>query len=297
MRLLRRVGLGILLRIIVTVGIAFGYDRYASQDVAAMYPPDGDILTIDGMDVHTVCRGTGDETLILFHGFAGGAIDMLPLMEVLQSDLRVCSFDRPGNDYSAPLPDDWTIDDALAWHNNVILALDADTPTIAGHSLGGAYALAYAARYPTQGVILLDGLSPEVADAVVGRMGTYSSLTMPAQMGLLRPIAGTFVSDDYADYDADLLAQMRALRSRSQTIVAFAEEGSLVADGLTTSALVDAVGTLEVPLLILASAETDVPEGQAFYESLRALHYTYPQSRPVHLCAVACLRVVDHPDS
>ena len=94
MRLLRRVGLGILLLIIVTVGIAFGYDRYALEGVAAMYPPDGDILTIDGMDVHTVCRGTGDETLILFHGFAGGAIDMLPLMEALQSDLRVCTL-RP----------------------------------------------------------------------------------------------------------------------------------------------------------------------------------------------------------
>ena len=64
MRLLRRVGLGILLLIIVTVGIAFGYDRYASQDVATMYPPDGDILTVAGVDVHTVCRGTGDETLL-----------------------------------------------------------------------------------------------------------------------------------------------------------------------------------------------------------------------------------------
>ena len=109
MRLLRRVGLGILMLIVVTVGIAFGYDRYASQNVATKYPPNGDVLTVDGVDVHTVCRGEGDETLILFHGFAGGAIDMLPLMEALQSDLRVCSFDRPGNNYSAPLPDDWTI--------------------------------------------------------------------------------------------------------------------------------------------------------------------------------------------
>jgi pimeloyl-ACP methyl ester carboxylesterase len=296
MRLLKRVGLGILFLIIVTVGIAFGYDRYASRDVAAMYPPDGDILTVDGVDVHTLCRGAGDETLILFHGFAGGAIDMLPLMEALQSDLRVCSFDRPGNDYSAPLPDDWTIDDALAWHNKVILALGAGTPTIAGHSLGGAYALAYAARYPTQGVILLDGLSPEVADAVVGRMGAYSSLTMPAQMGLLRPIAGTFVSGDYADYDANLLVQMQALRSRSQTIVAFAEEGSLVADGLTTSALSDAVDMLDVPLLILASAETDVPEGQAFYESLRALHDTYPQSTLITIPDARHYVIVTHAD-
>ena len=174
--------------------------------------------------------------------------------------------------------------------------MDAGTPTIAGHLLGGAYALAYAASYPTQGVILLDGLSPEVADSVVGRMGTYSSLTMPAQMGLLRPVAGTFVSDDYADYDADLLAQMQALRSRSQMIVAFAEEGSLVADGLTTAALSDAVDRLDVPLLILASAETDVPEGQAFYESLRALHDTYPQSTLITIPEARHYAIVTHVD-
>jgi len=296
MQRLVRIGVVILLSVIVIIVVAFGYDRYASQGVVTAFPPDGEILSIDGVDVYTICQGTGDETLVLFHGFAAGAIDMLPLMEALQGDLRVCSFDRPGNDYSSPLPEDWTIDEALAWQNRVIMAMGTDAPTIAGHSLGGAYALAYAARYPTQSVILLDGLSPEVADVVVGRMGTYSSLTPAARLGLLRPIAGAFVSGDYADYDANLLAQMQALRSRSETIVGFAEEGTLVADGLTTMALSDAVDRLDVPMLILASAETDVPEGQAFSESLFGLHDIYTQSELITIPDAGHYAIVTHVD-
>jgi pimeloyl-ACP methyl ester carboxylesterase len=278
LRIVRRAGVCVLVLTVAILAVGFGYDRYASSRVVASYPPPGEILSVDGIETHTICRGTGDETLVLFHGFAGGAIDMLPLMEMLKNRIRVCSFDRPGNDYSSPMPENWTIEDALAWHDQVISELGASAPFVAGHSLGGAYALAYAAKYPTRGVILLDGLTPEIADIVVRRLGSYRGLTLVARMGLLRPLAGTFVSSDYADYDSNLAAQMKALRSRSQTIVGFAQEGSLAADGLTTLALTNAVSRLEVPILLFASGQNDVPEGRAFYESLRALHATYAWS-------------------
>lgn len=275
MKLLRRLLIGFIVLLVGLIGGAFAFDAYASPRVLTTYPPTGDILTVGGLETHVICQGEGDETVILFHGFAGGAIDMLPLMETLQPDLRVCSFDRLGNDYSSALPDDWTLDEALAWHNAVITQLSEETPYIAGHSLGGGYALAYAAQYPTQGVISLDGLSPEVADSVVGRMGTYSSLTVLGQIGLLRPLGGLFVSPDY---ETELSAQMTALRSRASNIVGFAEEGSLAANGLTSEAFSEAVSALDVPLLIFAAEQTDLPEGDAFHQALLALDETYAQS-------------------
>ncbi len=296
MRILRRVLIGLVIFIVASVVIAFGYDRFASPRVVADYPAPGEMIDVNGLDTHTLCSGTGNTTIVLFHGFAGGAIDMLPLMDALENDVRVCAFDRPGADYSGSLPDDWTVDDAIAWNSAVIAEItnEGDSVYIAGHSLGGAYALAYVAQYDVDGVILLDGLTPDVADDVVRRMGTYGSLSIFAEVGLLRPVAGMFVS---SEYNSDLRGQMTALRSRSQTIVGFADEGVMVADGLTTERLNTVVANLDVPMLLLIADTTDVPEGEAFTSSLLALDNTYPQSYSVMIEDAGHYLIASHADT
>ncbi len=312
LKILGRLIIGILVVLLLITASAFSYDLYASSTVLDDYPPQGDILTIDGLDTHVICQGEGEQTLILFHGFAGGAIDMIPLMNALESEMRVCSFDRPGNDYASPLPANWTIADSLAWHREVIAELTAGIAPvsenalgsseamayateyyIAGHSLGGAYALAYAAEYPVQGVISLDGLSPEIADVVVERMGTYANLKPLAQAGFLRPIAANFAAPEY---DETLLPQMVALRSRSRNVVGFADEGALVSEGLITTELTEAVDSLDAPILIFAAEQTNVAEGQAFTDSLIALDASYAQSELITVPDARHYLIVTHAD-
>ena len=294
MKIVKIVGLSLAVLAIVLVLFGLVFDRLVSPRAVVEYPPQGRIVDIDGVQTHVVCSGQGETVVVLFHGFGGGAIDLLPLMEVLQRSFRVCSFDRPGNDYASPMPKGWTIQDALAWQNRVIQSLGISAPLIAGHSLGGAFALAYAAEYPAAGVILLDGLSPEIADTVVARMGSYSGLIFPAWAGLLRPMAGAFISPDYVSFDQDLAEQMKALRSRSRTIVGYAKEGSLAAQGLGTTALHSAVSRLEVPLLLLVSEKTDVPEGTPFTHSLLALKDEYGNSTVVTIPEARHYAIVTH---
>jgi len=312
MRLLGRLILGIILILFVIAGIAFGYDFYASSRVLEEYPPQGSIISINGIDTHVICQGEGEETLVLFHGFAGGAIDMIPLMNALETEMQVCSFDRPGNDYASAIPANWTMADSLAWHNAVIAIIaEGSAPIaenaigssqslnlatevyVAGHSLGEAYALAYAAEYPVSGIISLDGLSPEIADTVVARMGTYANLKLLAQLGLLRPISGNFAAPEY---DETLSAQMVALRSRSQNIAGFADEGSFVSENLTTEALTAAVDLLDIPMLIFAAEQTSVAEGQAFTDSLIALDANYAQSELITVPDARHYLIVTHAD-
>jgi len=267
-----RLLVGMVLFTIIISTSAFSFDLYASAQALEDYPPTGEFITIDGLDIHTICIGTGDETIILFHGFAGGAIDMIPLMNELASEYQVCAFDRLGNDYSSPIPNGWSLREIQALHHNIIQNLTDAIPYVAGHSVGGGYVLSYAVLYPTRGIILLDGLSPNVADDVVNRLGSYNSLSLVAQLGLLRPIASSFVSPDYAD---NLYDNMLALRSRSNNIVGFADEGVVVKNGLTSDSLLDAVMMLDVPLLVFAAEQVDVPEGQAFHQSLLDLNTSY----------------------
>ena len=59
---------------------------------------------------------------------------------------------------------------------------------IAGHSLGGMFALSYAQRYPTQvgGVVLLDSMHPHQHNAFAGTDRLLAVLPTLARMGLAR---------------------------------------------------------------------------------------------------------------
>lgn len=250
----------------VLLGSAIAYDAVASHRALAAHPAPGQVLHLGEADIHAICRGRTEPTLVLLHGYGGGAIDWLPFMEQLPPDRRVCALDRPGSDYSPPIAAD--ADAILRVLHSAITDLHIVRPVVVGHSLGGAFALRYAAQYPVAGLILVDGLSPDVADQVSQRLGSYASLAPLAKVGLLRPLAGSFV---HPSYPSDLRDQMVSLRSRGSAIVAMAAEGAIARRQLGTEDLRTAEADLTAPLLVLAAGATDVPEGEAFTRSLQAL--------------------------
>jgi len=249
----------------VLLATVTAYDAFASRRVLTAHPAPGQVLDLGDTEIHAICRGHAEPTLVLFHGYGGGAIDWLPLMDELAPNHRVCALDRPGNDYSPPVATD--ANGILRVLHSAIEQLHIEKPFVVGHSLGGAFALRYAAEYPVAGLILVDGLSPDVADQVTQRLGSYVSLAPLAKLGLLRPLAGSFV---HASYSTDLYGQMLSLRSRGSAIAAMAAEGAIARSELGTAALRRAEADLRSPLLVLAAGATDVPEGEAFAQSLQA---------------------------
>lgn len=243
-----------------------GYDAAASAQAVIDYPPPGEFVTVNGAQMHYVCQGEGVPTLVLQAGYGGGALDWLPLMDALDDDYRVCAFDRFGQDYSDPMPEPRTFATAADELHLALEALGISNPVVIGHSLGGAVVQDYAARYDAAGVVLVDGLTLDVAEAVVARMGSYQALTPLAQLGVMRPAAGAFIYPAYGDA---LHSQMLALRARSTTIVQMAVEGALAAEQVP-ALLESAESTLAtLPMLVIAAGATDVPEA-GFAESLAA---------------------------
>lgn len=263
--------------LITTLLAAFaGYDRYAESRLKGSYPPPGHFAQVGSARMHYICAGSGEPTLVLAAGIGGGALDWSQVMPGLARKQRVCAFDRLGQDWSDPAPRPREFGTAADELHAALESLGIVEPVLVGHSLGGALAQLYAARYPVAGLVLVDGLTADVAQPVVERLGGYRSLNGLARLGLLRPLGGLFAHPAYPE---GLREQMTALRSGSTALLRLTDEGTLAAQSVPAE-LRTAEARLTMPLLVLAAGECDVPgiPAGAFQEAAAAFASRHPQA-------------------
>ncbi|MEP5155297.1 alpha/beta hydrolase [Planktotalea sp.] len=113
------------------------------------YPPEGQIVNVNGHSVHAVVRGTGPD-LVLIHGASGSTRDMtFSLAGQLEKEFRVIVVDRPGFGYTPRLHKNGeTLAEQAALLSAAVGELGAEKPIVMGHSFGGAVALAWAVHHP-----------------------------------------------------------------------------------------------------------------------------------------------------
>jgi 2-hydroxymuconate-semialdehyde hydrolase len=122
-------------------------------------------ITVNGMRIH--CLATGADAaasggnappIIMVHGWAGAAADWAPLLRALPGGTRAMAVDLPGSGQSdkpdAPYDVPWFMDFLRAF----CAAAGAPTIILAGHSLGGLFAVHFTARFPSivEKLILVD---------------------------------------------------------------------------------------------------------------------------------------------
>ena len=130
---------------------------------AARYAMTGELIAVDGHGMHLSCTGTGSPTVVLQPGAGDMASTMAWIAPAVARDTRVCVYDRPGRGWSEPVdaPQDATRV-AADLHTLLRTAHVPGPYVLAGHSFGGLYVLAYAARYPADvaGMVLIDSTAP-----------------------------------------------------------------------------------------------------------------------------------------
>ncbi len=141
---------GIFLILVLAVWV-FSLWRAARLEAQAErdFPPEGEILDVDGVKVHAVVMGSGPD-VVLIHGSSGNTRDMtFALAPILAERYRVIVFDRPGLGYSDSFnPDGETIVEQAEILQKAAAQLGADKPIVAGQSMGGSVALAWAVSRP-----------------------------------------------------------------------------------------------------------------------------------------------------
>lgn len=162
MKLIRRVGIGLLATIVVLVlaVIVFRSPDLPVNDLKPLYTnADSRFMPIEGMEVHYRDVGPRSDSfpLVLIHGTASSLHTWDSLVKRFP-DKRCISLDMPGFGLTGPHPDRSY---SAASYNRFLQAfltkLKVDSPVVAGNSLGGLIAWNYTAIHPeVKALILLD---------------------------------------------------------------------------------------------------------------------------------------------
>lgn len=248
-------------------------------------PPAGQFLTVNGVRLHYVERGSG-EPLVLLHGNGSMIQDFEAsgLIDLASRKYRVIAIDRPGFGHSdRPRNTIWTAEAQADLIHDALRQLGVERATILGHSWGCSVAVALAHKYPdlVAGLVLASGYYYPTARADV--VGTVAS-AIPVVGDVLRytisPILGRLtwpllmrtlfgpqaMPEKFAGFP-------KAMAVRPSQIRASAAEAALMVPGAAAAA--DTYAPLTMPVAIIVGADDRVVDADV--QSAR-LHEDIPHS-------------------
>lgn len=133
-----------------------------------LYAMPGRSYDVGDYRLHLNCTGSGSPTVVLQSGLGEFSSSWARIAPTVAGTTRVCAYDRAGQGWSDDAPQ---IQDGLRAAADLHTLLDRAGENgpyvLVGHSIGGSYAMTYAARYPEQvaGMVLLDASNPYQARA------------------------------------------------------------------------------------------------------------------------------------
>lgn len=173
--------------------------------IEARNPPEGQIVTVEGREVHVVVRGNGPD-IVLIHGAGGSSRDFtFDLADRLAGSYRVFVVDRPGFGWSERVTDNlegpWTTTSESPLEQarhlaDAVRQLGAERPIVLGHSFGGAVAMAWALEARPAGVVILSGATMPWPGGIDWTYRVLGSLPGGAA---LPPLVSAFLPRDYVD--------------------------------------------------------------------------------------------------
>ncbi len=160
--------------ILAGVGGLYQLVTPTAESAAGRMP--GRLVDLGGYRLHLSCSGSGSPTVVLLNGLGETSPQWERVNPAISRATRVCVYDRAGQGWSDDSPNRADASSAVADLHRVLGAAGETAPfVLAGHSLGGVHALAYAAMYPADvaGVVLLDSASPHQVDLLKPFTGEY----------------------------------------------------------------------------------------------------------------------------
>ena len=149
--------------VLALVALGGAFETVMEATTSNNPPAGGRTYLVAGHSLYLRCTGSGSPVVILFNGLG----ERTPSWAWVQGDVarqtRVCVFDRAGQGWSGKAPGRQDAHQLSADVRGLLAAANVPGPyVLAGHSVGGTYALAYAMDYPKDvaGVALLDSSTP-----------------------------------------------------------------------------------------------------------------------------------------
>lgn len=118
-----------------------------------------DVRTRHGVTHVNACGPDDAPPVVLLCGGGATSTSWFAIAGALARSHRVLAIDLPGDPGRSVVGERMrSVDDLMAWLSEVLVALDAESSALVGHSYGAMVALAFASRYPdrVERLILLD---------------------------------------------------------------------------------------------------------------------------------------------
>ncbi len=132
------------------------------------YPPIGQLVEVDGRDIHVYTKGRGENTIVLLSGLGttAPALDFEPLVNELSKDNKVVVVEPFGYGWSDITNKKRTVENSVSEIREALQKSDIKGPYILmPHSVSGVYSMYYANKYPDE-VKAIIGIDPTLPKAL-----------------------------------------------------------------------------------------------------------------------------------
>jgi pimeloyl-ACP methyl ester carboxylesterase len=247
-------------------------NQWLARKAERRNPPAGRFITVHGVRLHYMERGTGTP-LVLLHG-NGSMIDDFQssgLIHLAAKKYRVIAFDRPGFGHSArPRSTVWSPATQADLIASALRKIGVERAIVVGHSWGTLVAVALGLKYPqeVQGLVLASGYYYPNARAdvlifsppAIPVVGDLLSCTVSPLLGrLLWPLFLRMVFGP-SPVPRKFKAFPEEMAVRPSQIRATAAESALMIP--SARALRDHYSQLRMPVAIIAGAEDRFVESE-----------------------------------
>jgi 3-oxoadipate enol-lactonase len=245
-------------------------------------------------NLHFAESGVG-EALVLVHGFPFDAQMWSGQLDALSEDARVLAPDLPGFGDSPPLagkPEDASMGDYAAELAGWVRDMGITRLTLAGHSMGGYVAMAFARLYPdmlARLVLVCTRPGPDTEEARKGRYKLAEAVKERGPQAVADAMLPKLVSEATRQNRPEVVQQVEEmiLRQREEGIVAALYAMASRPDSGPSLAQV------EVPTLIVTGAEDTIIPAEEAAKMLALI----PGSRHVEIAGAAHMPMLEDPQA
>jgi pimeloyl-ACP methyl ester carboxylesterase len=238
-------------------------------------PPPGEMVDVGGHELHIDCAGRGSPVVVLEAASGATSAQWVRVQRQVSETTRVCAYDRAGMGWSEAGPEPRDADRIAGELRALLDEAGVGGPyVLAGHSYGGLYARAYAARYPEEvaGVALVESSHPDQFERLPEARESYEQTrrlfaVAPwlARIGVVRLFGLSPAPPELPERQRD---QIDALAPSTRHVAATAEEFRATPESTDQARGLEGLGGK--PLAVV-SAGTQPPAWLGLQENLTAL--------------------------
>ena len=202
------------------------------------YQPIGEVVEVDGQDMHIYTKGDGEETIVLLSGLgtAAPALDFEPLINEMAKNNKVVVVEPFGYGWSDITKKERTVENIVEEIRVALKKSDIKGPYILmPHSISGIYSMYFANKYPEEvkGIVGIDPTLPQALEYFgedAPTMPKYLSYLAPtgiARLALyITPDGFLPIADDgtYSKKNLKMTKALSAWKSYNKNVVAEANE-------------------------------------------------------------------------